>query len=138
MIRDLGIGLVPYSPLGRGFLTGTAVRAEEYPESDYRRRDPRFQNDNFRINSMAADVVRDVARGCGAAPAQTSLAWLLQQGDDITPIPGTKRRPTLEENLAATGLVLGSDDLRRLDAALPPSAVAGSRYPESVMHMNGR
>ncbi|MFJ1819378.1 aldo/keto reductase [Streptomyces sp. NPDC088139] len=138
VIRDLGIGLVPYSPLGRGFLTGTAVRAEEYPENDYRRHDPRFQGDNFRINSAAADVVRDIAHGRGATPAQVSLAWLLHQGDDIAPIPGTKRRATLEENLAATGITLGPDELRRLDAALPPSVVAGARYPESVMHMNGR
>ncbi|MFJ1711606.1 aldo/keto reductase [Streptomyces sp. NPDC088260] len=138
VIRDLGIGLVPYSPLGRGFLTGTAVRAEEYPENDYRRHDPRFQGDNFRINSAAADVVRDIAHGRGATPAQVSLAWLLHQGDDIAPIPGTKRRATLEENLAATGITLGPDELRRLDAALPPSVVAGGRYPESVMHMNGR
>ncbi|MFE9486830.1 aldo/keto reductase [Streptomyces sp. NPDC006641] len=138
VIRDLGIGLVPYSPLGRGFLTGTAVRAEEYPENDYRRHDPRFQGDNFRINSAAADVVRDIARGRGATPAQVSLAWLLHQGDDIAPIPGTKRRAKLEENLAATEITLGPDELRRLDAALPPSVVAGGRYPESVMHMNGR
>ncbi|MFJ3121810.1 aldo/keto reductase [Streptomyces sp. NPDC086993] len=138
VIRDLGIGLVPYSPLGRGFLTGTAVRAEEYSENDYRRHDPRFQGDNFRINSAAADVVRDIAHGRGATPAQVSLAWLLQQGDDIAPIPGTKRRATLEENLAATEITLGPDELRRLDAALPPSVVAGGRYPESVMHMNGR
>ncbi|MFJ1719968.1 aldo/keto reductase [Streptomyces sp. NPDC088244] len=138
VIRDLGIGLVPYSPLGRGFLTGTAVRAEEYPENDYRRHDPRFQGENFRINSAAADVVRDIAHGRGATPAQVSLAWLLHQGDDIAPIPGTKRRATLEENLAATGITLGPDELRRLDAALPPSVVAGGRYPESVMHMNGR
>ncbi|MFI8882187.1 MULTISPECIES: aldo/keto reductase [unclassified Streptomyces] len=138
VIRDLGIGLVPYSPLGRGFLTGTAVRAEEYPENDYRRHDPRFQGDNFRINSAAADVVRDISRGRGATPAQVSLAWLLHQGDDIAPIPGTKRRATLEENLAATEITLGPDELRRLDAALPPSVVAGGRYPESVMHMNGR
>lgn len=138
VIRDLGIGLVPYSPLGRGFLTGTAVRAEEYPENDYRRHDPRFQGDNFRINSAAADVVREIARGRGATPAQVSLAWLLHQGDDIAPIPGTKRRATLEENLAATEITLGPDELRRLDAALPPSVVAGGRYPESVMHMNGR
>jgi aryl-alcohol dehydrogenase-like predicted oxidoreductase len=138
VIRDLGIGLVPYSPLGRGFLTGTAVRAEEYPENDYRRHDPRFQGDNFRINSAAADVVRDISRGRGATPAQVSLAWLLHQGDDIAPIPGTKHRATLEENLAATEITLGPDELRRLDAALPPSVVAGGRYPESVMHMNGR
>ncbi|MGW7712204.1 aldo/keto reductase, partial [Streptomyces sp. NPDC054771] len=115
VIRDLGIGLVPYSPLGRGFLTGTAVRAEEYPENDYRRHDPRFQGDNFRINSAAADVVRDIARGRGATPAQVSLAWLLHQGDDIAPIPGTKRRAKLEENLAATEITLGPDELPRLD-----------------------
>ncbi|MEE1774298.1 aldo/keto reductase [Streptomyces sp. JV185] len=138
VVRELGIGLVPYSPLGRGFLTGTAVRAEEYPENDYRRHDPRFQGNNFRINSAAADVVRDIARECGATPAQVSLAWLLHRGDDIVPIPGTKRRATLEDNLAAAELALGPDELRRLDTALPPSVVAGSRYPESVMHMNGR
>lgn len=83
-------------------------------------------------------MVRDVARGCGAPPAQVSLAWLLHRGADIVPIPGTKRRPTLEENLTAAQLTLGPDELRRLDTALPPSVVAGSRYPESVMHMNGR
>ncbi|MFF9349062.1 aldo/keto reductase [Streptomyces sp. NPDC014734] len=137
-LRERGIGLVAYSPLGRGFLTGTALAAEEYPESDYRRHDPRFRGENFTANTAAASVVREVAEGLGATPAQIALAWLLHRGEDIVPIPGTKRRVTLEENLAAVDVVLDADDLRRLDDALPPEAVAGTRYPEAVMHMNGR
>ncbi|MCX4851023.1 aldo/keto reductase [Streptomyces sp. NBC_00893] len=137
-IRERGIGLVAYSPLGRGFLTGTARPAEEYPESDYRRHDPRFQGENFTANTAAAAVVREVATRQEATPAQIALAWLLHRGEDIVPIPGTKRRVTLEENLAAVDVVLDAEDLRRLDEALPPEAVAGTRYPEAVMHMNGR
>ncbi|MFB7953654.1 aldo/keto reductase [Streptomyces sp. NPDC056045] len=137
-VRERGIGLVAYSPLGRGFLTGTALPAREYPESDYRRYDPRFQGDNFTANSAAASVVREVATKHGATPAQIALAWLLHRGEDIVPIPGTKRRVTLEENLAAVDVVLDAEDHQRLDEALPPEAVAGTRYPEAVMHMNGR
>ena len=136
-IRELGIGLVAYSPLGRGFLTGTARRAERYPQDDYRRLDPRFQGANFDTNLAIADAVRTVAEGRGATPAQVALAWLLRKGEDVVPIPGTKRRRALEENLAAADLVLEGADLARLDA-LNDSKTAGTRYPEQFMHMHGR
>jgi aryl-alcohol dehydrogenase-like predicted oxidoreductase len=133
VLRELGIGLVPFSPLGRGFLTGTARRAEEYPEGDYRRGDPRFQGANFDANMRAAAVVGQVATELGATPGQVALAWVLHQGEDLVPIPGTKRRRFLEENVAAADLCLGADQLGRLDAALPPGRVAGPRYNESMM-----
>jgi aryl-alcohol dehydrogenase-like predicted oxidoreductase len=131
LLRELGIGLVPFSPLGRGFLTGTARRAEEYPEGDYRRGDPRFQGDNFDANMRAAAVVGEVARELGATPSQVALAWVLAQGSDVVPIPGTKRRKYLEENARATELRLDGGRLARLDAALPK--VAGPRYNEAMM-----
>jgi aryl-alcohol dehydrogenase-like predicted oxidoreductase len=133
LLRDLGIGLVPFSPLGRGFLTGTAKRAEEYPEGDYRRGDPRFQGENFDANMRAAGVVRERAKKLGATPAQVALAWLLHKGDDIVPIPGTKRRRYLEENVAAADLALSGAEIAELDAALPPEAVAGPRYNDRMM-----
>jgi aryl-alcohol dehydrogenase-like predicted oxidoreductase len=133
VLRELGIGLVPFSPLGRGFLTGTAKRAEEYPEGDYRRGDPRFQGANFDANVRAASVVRDVATRLDATPGQVALAWLLHQGNDIVPIPGTKRRRYLEENVGAADLVLNAAEIARLDAALPPEVVAGPRYDERMM-----
>ncbi|MCU1236410.1 MAG: aldo/keto reductase [Candidatus Solibacter sp.] len=133
VLRELRIGLVPFAPLGRGFLTGTAKRADEYPESDWRHTDPRFQGEHFDRNMQAAATVREIAVQRGATPAQISLAWLLQQGDDIVPIPGTKRRSYLEENLQAASLVLSADELARLSAALPPGAVAGPRYNERLM-----
>jgi aryl-alcohol dehydrogenase-like predicted oxidoreductase len=133
VLRELGIGLVPFSPLGRGFLTGTAKRAEEYPEGDYRRGDPRFQGDNFDANMSAASVVRDVAVRHRATPSQVALAWLLHKGDDIVPIPGTKRRSFLEENVGAASLALDPSDIETLDRALPPEAVAGPRYNERMM-----
>ncbi len=133
LLRELGIGLVPFSPLGRGFLTGGARRAEEYPEGDYRRGDPRFQGDHFDANMRAAAVVRELAKRSGATPGQVALAWLLHKGSDIVPIPGTKRRRYLEENVAAADLVLGSAEIAQLDAALPPDAVAGPRYNERMM-----
>ncbi len=133
VLRELGIGLVPFSPLGRGFLTGTAKRAEEYPEGDYRRGDPRFQGANFDANMRAASVVRDVAARRDATPGQVALAWLLHKGDDIVPIPGTKRRRYLEENVAAADLALDATDIARLDAALPPEVVAGPRYDDRMM-----
>jgi aryl-alcohol dehydrogenase-like predicted oxidoreductase len=133
LLRELGIGLVPFSPLGRGFLTGTARRAEEYPEGDYRRGDPRFQGANFDANVRAAAVVGEVAAGLGATPGQVALAWVLQQGPDLVPIPGTKRRRFLEENVAAADVRLTAADVARLDAALPPEAIAGPRYSESMM-----
>jgi aryl-alcohol dehydrogenase-like predicted oxidoreductase len=133
LLRELGIGLVPFSPLGRGFLTGTARRAEEYPEGDYRRGDPRFQGANFDLNMRAAAVVGQVAAELGATPGQVALAWVLQQGMDFVPIPGTKRRPYLEENVAAADLRLGAAQLTRLDAAIPAGEAAGPRYNESMM-----
>jgi aryl-alcohol dehydrogenase-like predicted oxidoreductase len=137
-LRELGIGLVPFSPLGRGFLTGEVKRAEEYPEGDYRRSDPRYQGENFDANMQAASAVREVARSHSATPGQVALAWLLAKGDDVVPIPGTKRRKYLEENVAAASLALTADDLSRLDAALAPDAVAGPRYGERMMSMIDR
>jgi aryl-alcohol dehydrogenase-like predicted oxidoreductase len=133
LLRELGIGLVPFSPLGRGFLTGTARPAAEYPEGDYRRGDPRFQGANFDANMRAAAVVGEVAAELGATPGQVALAWVLHQGEDLVPIPGTKRRRFLEENVAAAEVRLGTAELARLDAALPPTAVAGPRYNENMM-----
>jgi aryl-alcohol dehydrogenase-like predicted oxidoreductase len=133
VLRGLGIGLVPFSPLGRGFLTGTAKRAEDYPEGDYRRGDPRFQGQNFDANMRAASVVRDLAERKGATAGQVALAWLLHKGNDIVPIPGTKRRRYLEENVAAADLALSPAEVARLDAALPPEVVAGPRYNERMM-----
>jgi len=137
-IRELGIGLVPYSPLGRGFLTGTARPAEEYPQEDYRRQDPRLQGDNFTANMRMVDAVREIAAAHGATPAQVALAWLLHQGDDIVPIPGTKRRHFLEENVGAVELALGGDDLARIDQAAPAGGTAGPRYGERLMSLLDR
>jgi aryl-alcohol dehydrogenase-like predicted oxidoreductase len=133
VLRELGIGLVPFSPLGRGFLTGTARRAEEYPEDDYRRGDPRFQGENYDANMRAAKVVGEVGRELGATPAQVALAWVLARGDDLVPIPGTKRRSYLEENLAAATLRLDRTAMARLDTALTAGAIAGPRYGEEMM-----
>ncbi len=133
LLRRLGIGLVPFSPLGRGFLTGAVRRAEDYPESDFRRRDPRFQGANFDANVRAADAVRALAARKGATPGQLALAWLLHRGDDVVPIPGTKRRRYLEENVAAADLALSPGELAALDAALPPEKVAGPRYDDERM-----
>jgi aryl-alcohol dehydrogenase-like predicted oxidoreductase len=133
VLRELGVGLVPFSPLGRGFLTGTARRAEEYPEGDYRRGDPRFQGENFDANMRAASVVRELAERKGATPGQVALAWLLHKGSDIVPIPGTKRRRYLEENVGAADLVLSPAEMQQLDAALPPETVAGPRYNDRMM-----
>jgi aryl-alcohol dehydrogenase-like predicted oxidoreductase len=132
-LRELGIGLVPFSPLGRGFLTGTAKRAEDYPRSDYRSGDPRFVGENFDANLRAAAAVRDVAAEKHATPGQVALAWLLHKGDDVVPIPGTKRRSYLEENVAAARLELSPADVARLDRSLRPEAVAGPRYNERYM-----
>jgi aryl-alcohol dehydrogenase-like predicted oxidoreductase len=128
LIRELGIGLVPFAPLGRGFLAGNVRRAEEYPEGDFRRGDPRYQGENFDANMRAADAVRDLARRKGATAGQIALAWLLNKGPDIVPIPGTKRRKYLEENIAAADLALSATDISQLDAALSPDRVSGPRY----------
>ena len=133
LLRELRIGLVPFSPLGRGFLAGNVKRAEEYPEGDFRRGDPRFQGENFDANMRAASVVREVASTHGATPAQIALAWLLHKGEDIVPIPGTKRRKYIEENVGAASIALSVDDMTRLDDALRPEAIAGPRYNERAM-----
>ncbi|MCW2860252.1 MAG: Aldo/keto reductase [Actinoallomurus sp.] len=129
-LRELGIGLVPYSPLGRGFLTGDARRAEDYPDDDYRRNDPRFQGANFEANIKAAEAVHAVAARKGVTAAQLALAWLLAQGDDVVPIPGTKSRTRLEENLAAADVELTDAELSELE--LP---VSGERYPEGMLRL---
>lgn len=132
-LRELGIGLVPFSPLGRGFLTGCVKRAEEYPRNDYRHGDPRFQGENFDRNMRAAAVVGELAEAKRATAAQVALAWLLHKGDDVVPIPGTKRRGYLEENVAAAALEISAAEIATLDAALAPHAVAGPRYNEWYM-----
>ena len=137
LLRELGIGLVPFAPLGRGFLAGDVKRAEEYPADDFRAGDPRFQGENFDANVRAASAVRDVAKRKGATPAQVAIAWLLHKGPDIVPIPGTKRRKYLEENVAAASIVLEPGELEELDAALTPERIAGPRYnPERMAQVD--
>jgi aryl-alcohol dehydrogenase-like predicted oxidoreductase len=132
-LRELGIGLVPFSPLGRGFLTGEVKRAEEYPQGDYRRNDPRYQGANYDANVEAAQMVRDIAATQHATPGQIALAWLLHKGTELVPIPGTKRRKYLEENLAARDIQLDPAHMRALDDALAPGKVSGRRYPDWMM-----
>ncbi|GAC1602871.1 MAG: aldo/keto reductase [Myxococcales bacterium] len=132
-VRALGIGFVPYSPLGRGFLTGRFARFEDLPQDDYRRSSPRFQGDNFERNMKLVDRVDEIAREKKVTPSQLALAWLLAQGDDIVPIPGTKRVRYLEENAGALQISLTRSDLSRIDAAAPKGAAAGTRYPEAGM-----
>ena len=127
-LRELGIGLVPFSPLGRGFLTGAVKRAEDYPEGDFRRGDPRYQGANYDANVAAARTVHEIAAKKGAKPGQIALAWLLHKGDDIVPIPGTKRRKYLEENVAAATIALDAAEMAALDAALAPGKISGKRY----------
>lgn len=138
VLRELGIGLVPFSPLGRGFLTGTVKRAEEYPEDDFRRNDPRYQGEHYDANMRAAQTVRDLAATLGVKPGQIALAWLLSKGDDIVPIPGTKRRHYLEENIAAADIALNAAQMLALDEALPPGTASGARYGERMMAMVDR
>ena len=133
VLRELGIGLVPFAPLGRGFLTGNVKRAEELTEGDFRRNDPRYQGENYDANMRAASAVRDLAAAKKATPGQIALAWLLHKGDDIVPIPGTKRRAYLEENVAAAFVTLTPDEMSALDAALAPDKVSGPRYNAARM-----
>ncbi|MBJ9663536.1 aldo/keto reductase [Burkholderia gladioli] len=129
VLRELGIGLVPFSPLGRGFLTGQVKSRAEIGEGDYRAtNDPRFQGDNFDANLRIAEAVQAIAAARGVSGAQVALAWVLRAGDDVVPIPGTKRRRYLEDNLGAATLVLGDEELARLDAVLAEIGVAGERY----------
>jgi len=132
-VRELGIGFVAYSPLGRGFLTGAFRSTGDLAEDDFRRATPRFQGDNLAANLAIVDRVTEIARAKGVKPGQLALAWVMAQGKDIVPIPGTKRIAYLEENAAAAEIALSDDDLGRLDEAAPPGAAAGTRYPEWAM-----
>jgi aryl-alcohol dehydrogenase-like predicted oxidoreductase len=131
--RELGIGFVAYSPLGRGFLTGQLTKFEDLEPDDYRRLSPRFQGDNFQKNLDLVKQVELMAREKGCQPSQLALAWVLAQGDDVVPIPGTKHRKYLEENIGALEIDLTIDDLRRLNEVFPTGAAAGQRYPEHMM-----
>ena len=136
--RALGIGFVAYSPLGRGFLTGQIRRFEDLAADDYRRLSPRFQGENFQRNLDLVGRIEEMAAGKRCRPSQLALAWVLAQGDDIVPIPGTKRRSYLEENLGALDVALTAEDLARLDEVMPPGAAAGLRYPEAMMRVVNR
>ena len=136
--RELGIGFVAYSPLGRGFLTGQFRRFEDLPADDYRRNSPRFQGENFQKNLDLVRQVEEIAKEKGVKPSQLALAWVLAQGEDIVPIPGTKRRTYLEENVAALDLKLTAEDLRRIEEIFPQGAASGQRYPEHMMAIVNR
>jgi aryl-alcohol dehydrogenase-like predicted oxidoreductase len=134
-LRELGIGFVAYSPLGRGFLTGQIRSMEDLPEDDWRRTNPRFQEQALQENIRLADIVSELAERRGATPAQLAIAWVLAKGEDIVPIPGTKSPRRLEENAGATDLKLSADDVAELDSAISPDAVRGERYPEAMMSL---
>ncbi len=136
--RELGISLVAYSPLGRGFLTGALRRFEDFAADDYRRLQPRFQGENFDRNLALVDAVGRLAQHKGIKPAQLALAWVLAQGDDVVPIPGTKRRRYLDENIAATEVVLDADELAAIEAIFPTDAASGTRYPPGMMQFVAR
>jgi aryl-alcohol dehydrogenase-like predicted oxidoreductase len=133
--RDLGIGLVPYSPLGRGFLTGQIKSLNDLPEDDWRHHSPRFQGDNWEHNWRLVKEIREIAKDKGCTPSQLALGWVLAQGADIVPIPGTKRRSYLEENISALDLRLTQEDLQRIEKIAPRDVAAGSRYPEAGMRL---
>ena len=132
-VRELGIGFVPYSPLGRGFLTGRITSPDDLAEGDFRRNAPRFQGDNLQRNLELVRQVEAIAAEKGCRPSQLALAWVLAQGDDIVPIPGTKRRSYIEENVGALQVRLSAEDLARIDRVMPAGAAAGTRYPEAAM-----
>ncbi|MEC3954008.1 aldo/keto reductase [Nocardia sp. CDC153] len=136
--RELGIGIVPFSPLGRGFLTGAIKSTADLPADDMRRNLPRFSDDNFDRNLAIVAALRELADEKGATPGQLTLAWVQSRGDDVVPIPGTKRRTYLEQNVAATEITLTTDDLARIEAAAPPESIAGARYPEHLARAAGR
>jgi aryl-alcohol dehydrogenase-like predicted oxidoreductase len=138
LLRELGIGLVPYAPLGRGFLTGRAPRPEQSVEQDLRRTDPRFQGENFDRNLRLVDEVTKIAKSKGATAGQIALAWVLHKGDDIVPIPGTKRRKYLEENAGAAAVTLTAEEMHQLDEIGSPKNVAGPRYSEARFKMIDR
>jgi aryl-alcohol dehydrogenase-like predicted oxidoreductase len=130
--RELGIGFVPFSPLGRGFLSGRVTDIDALAPDDMRRRVPRFQEGHLQRNTTLVRQLQAMASRKGCTPPQLALAWLLAQGDDVVPIPGTKRRRYLEENVAATDVVITADERAALDAAFPPDAASGERYPEDM------
>jgi aryl-alcohol dehydrogenase-like predicted oxidoreductase len=136
--RRLGIGFVPYSPLGRGFLTGAITSPEDFEADDYRRQSPRFQGENFARNLELVNKVKELAASIGATPSQMALAWVLAKGDDLVPIPGTKRRKYLEENAAAVDITLSAAQAHELDGIFPPGAVAGERYAPHMMALLNR
>ncbi len=136
--RALGIGFVAYSPLGRGFLTGRFKRPEDLPEEDFRRHNPRFQGENFQKNLRLVEGIKEIAAEKQCTASQLALAWVAAQGDDLVPIPGTKRRNYLEENVRALDVRLTKQDMDRINDAVPRGVTAGTRYPESVMPMLGR
>ncbi len=129
-IRELGIGFVAYSPLGRGFLSGTITSLDDFAADDYRRFSPRFQGENFEKNLQLVERVKEIAAQKGVTPGQLAIAWLLAQGDDIVPIPGTKRRTYLEENVVATTITFSKEELDRIDEVAPKNVAAGDRYPD--------
>src|SRR6185437_203246 len=129
-VRELGIGFVAYSPLGRGFLTGAVRSPDDFDDGDFRKYQPRFQGENFARNLDLVERVQEIAAEKGCTPAQLALAWVLSRGDDVVPIPGTKRRTYLEQNAAASEVELSDDDLQRLDEAFPRGAAAGDRYAD--------
>ena len=133
--RELGIGLVAYSPLGRGFLSGQIRTVDDLAEDDWRRSNPRFQGENFTRNIELVEKVEEIARQKSCTPAQLALAWLLAQGDDIVPIPGTRRAERLDENAGAVDVVLSAQELADIDAVIPRDAAAGTRYPEAMMQL---
>ena len=136
--RELGIGFVAYSPLGRGFLTGQIKRFEDLAPDDYRRQSPRFQGENFQKNLDLVHRIEEMAEEKGCTPAQLALAWVLAQGEDIVPIPGTKRRSYLEQNVGALDVQLTDEDLARIDEVAPKDAAAGERYPQAMMSLVNR
>ena len=131
--RELGIAFIAYSPLGRGFLTGQFKKFDDFDKDDYRRNSPRFQGENFQKNLDLVARVEAIAKEKKCTASQLALAWLLAQGDDIIPIPGTKRRKYLEDNAGAAGVKLSKDDLRRIDEVAPHGVASGARYPEHMM-----
>ncbi len=138
LCRELGIGIVPYSPLGRGFLTAKFKKPEDLPPGDWRRNSPRFQSGNFERNLKLAERIEALAKRKECTPAQLALAWVLAQGDDIIPIPGTKRRKYVAENAAALNVELTPAELKEISAAAPPGTAAGLRYPEPAMQAVNR
>jgi len=129
--REHGIGIVPFSPLGRGFLTGAITSPDDFGDDDFRKNQPRFQGEAFQANLRLVDAVREMATERGVSAGQLALAWVMAQGEDVVPIPGTKRRSYLEENAGAVAVQLSADDLARLEAIAPPGAASGTRYPDS-------